>query len=144
MRVSWRLVLSVIGLLLFAAVARQSIQVNREGHHNPSRYLWWSSIRLDSDPLNKHPRTPTPCEGGKENCASWDDLPYIWVDPGTVTKTLMAFAMPAFLLSVVIVGGLGRLGINQVRSFMISMPLLIFGWFYFVGSLIDRRRWKRE
>jgi hypothetical protein len=94
-----------MGPLLFAAVTRQSIHVNREGHHNPNG---------------------------------------IWVDPGTVTRTFMAFAMPAFLLSAVIVGGLRRLGINQIWSFMISMPLLIFGWFYFVGSLIDRRRWKRE
>jgi hypothetical protein len=73
-----------------------------------------------------------PCEGREENCASWD-APYILVDPGIVTKTLMAFAMPAFLLSAVIVGGLGRLGINQIWSFLISMPLLISVWFYWMA-----------
>jgi hypothetical protein len=37
----------------------------------------------------------------------------------------------------------GGFGMNQILSFMISMPLLIFGWFYFVGWLLDRWSFKR-
>ena len=48
------------------------------------------------------------------------------------------FALPAFAISVLIVSGLGHLGINEIWSFLISLPLLIFAWLYFVGRLIDR------
>jgi hypothetical protein len=56
---------------------------------------------------------------------SWD-LKDRWIDPGMAAEILMIAAFPAFAVSAVIVGGLGRLGVNQVWSFMISMPLLIF------------------
>jgi len=116
--------------------------MNREGQRNPSRYFWWSFIRLDSDPLNKYPRVAAPCERGSGNCVSWD-LPNMWVDPGIVTEVLMVSALPAFAIGAFIVGGLGRLGINQIWSFMISMPILIFTWYYFIGWLIDRWVLKR-
>ncbi|MGB9465504.1 MAG: hypothetical protein WBR10_10350 [Candidatus Acidiferrum sp.] len=47
-------------------------------------------------------------------------------------------AIPAFVVEAVVIGGLGRIGINEIWGFMISMPLLIFAWYYFVGWLIDR------
>ena len=49
---------------------------------------------------------------------------------------------PAFVLGGFIVGGLGKLGINQVPSFMFVMPVLIFAWYYFMGWLFDR--WIRK
>jgi hypothetical protein len=49
-----------------------------------------------------------------------------------------AFRVAAFLVGVGIVHGLARVGISEVTSFMVSMPLLIFAWFYFVGWLLDR------
>jgi high-affinity Fe2+/Pb2+ permease len=55
----------------------------------------------------------------------------------------MVSALPAFVIGVLIVRGLGRLGVNEVRSFLISMPVLIFAWFYFVGWLIDRLKSRR-
>jgi hypothetical protein len=55
----------------------------------------------------------------------------------------MLSAFPAFVFGGVIVRSLGRLGISEVSSFMVLMPLLISAWFYFVGWLVDRWRFKR-
>ena len=51
---------------------------------------------------------------------------------------LMISAIPAFAVGAIAVGGLGRLGISQVSSFMVLMPLLISTWYYALGLLIDR------
>jgi len=56
----------------------------------------------------------------------------------------MLSALPAFIASLVIVTVLGRFGVSQVASFMVSMPLLLAAWYYFVGWRIDRRRSKRS
>jgi hypothetical protein len=40
---------------------------------------------------------------------------------------------------MIIVSSLGRLGISEILSFMIAMPLLIVAWYYFMGWMIDRR-----
>jgi hypothetical protein len=137
MRKRWRLILPIVGLILFAAETRHSVQTNREGRSPSNRYFWWSSIPLDSDPKNRHPQAPTPCRTGEKNCTTWE-LPYMWVDPGWLSKWLMLSAMPAFVVEAAILVGLSRLGINEIWGFMISMPLLIFAWYYFVGWLIDR------
>jgi hypothetical protein len=65
------------------------------------------------------------------------------VDYGHLTKSLTILAFPAFLIDRLTVRGLGRVGVNEVYSFMISMPLLISAWLWVVGSLIDRWRQKR-
>jgi hypothetical protein len=133
-----RLILPIVGLFLFAAETRHSVRTNREGHSPSNRYFWWSFIPLDSDPKSKHPRVPTPCKTGEKNCTTWE-LPNIWVDPGWLSKWFMLSAAPAFVVEGLILGGLGHLGINQVWAFMISMPMLVFAWYYLVGWLIDRR-----
>jgi len=79
-------------------------------------------------------------QGLREGCV---DPEYILVEPGLTAKCLVIFALPAFLVGLAIVVGLARLGVNQVLSFMVSMPPLIFAWFYFLGWLVDRRRAKR-
>jgi hypothetical protein len=68
---------------------------------------------------------------------------YIWVDPGWAEKTLVVSAFPAFVVGAAIVGGLARLGMSEVSTFPVSVPVLIFAWFYFVGWLVDRWRYKR-
>jgi hypothetical protein len=131
-----------VGLTLFAVLSYSSLRWNIQVYKVPSRYFWWSSIRLDSDPLNKHSKAPISCKQGAENCTDWEPE-YIWIDPGWIHNALELLALPAFVAGLVIVKALGRLGVSQVLSFMISMPLLIFGWFYFVGWLFDRRRRQR-
>jgi high-affinity Fe2+/Pb2+ permease len=68
----------------------------------------------------------------------------IWIDPGWLVKGLVLTALPAFLAGAGIVRGLGRVGFNEVWTFMISMPPLISAWFYFIGWLLDRWRTKHQ
>jgi len=115
----------LVGLILFAAITVNSFKTQR----GASRYFYWSSVRLDSDPANK--RTPA---------TQWDlTIADRWVDPGVLEIVLIVAALPAFIVGRICVAGLGRLGINQVPSFLVLMPILIFTWFHFVGKLIDRR-----
>jgi len=132
MRKRWKLVLPVIGVILFSVVSYRSLWVDRE---IPSRYFWWSSIRLDSDPSNKRNWGAIPCQDGKENC--WE-LRTKWVDPALLDQFLMLSALPAFAIGGFAVRSLGRRGISQVSSFMFLMPVLIGAWYYLVGWLLDR------
>jgi len=139
-----RIALPFIGLSLFIALTHNSLRMNREIQRTPSRYFWWTSIQLDSDPLNRHPKsTTTPCKNGEENCENWE-LRHIWVDPSWMAEFLMLSALPAFVVGTAVVRGLAHLGVSEVWSFMIVMPLLILAWFYFVGWLTDRWVHKRS
>jgi hypothetical protein len=142
----WRIALPCIGLSLFIALTHGSLRMNREiQKRSPSQYFWWTSIRLDSDPLNRHPKsTTTPCKNGEENCVNWELPPIVWVDPSWAAKFLMLSALPAFVVGTAAVRGLASLGVSEVWSFAIVMPLLILAWFYFVGWLIDRWVHKRS
>ena len=137
----WRFILPSIGLILFAGVSYDSLRMNREGGGSHSRYFWWSSVRLDSDPRNRHPHVAAPCEAGTVDC--WDPQ-YIWIDPGWLTKVLLVSALPAFGIDLFVIRGFASSGMSEITSFFASMPLLIGAWFYFVGLLIDRWRHKRS
>lgn len=63
------------------------------------------------------------------------------VESGLLTKFLFLLAIPAFIVGSLVVALSGRLGVSQVWSFMLSMPLLIAAWLYWVGRLIDG--WRR-
>src|SRR6266404_1931018 len=136
MRFRWRLILPGLGLLLFALGSYESVRINREWHKNPSRYFWWSSIRLDRDPLNLHPQAATPCKDANVNCVEWDPG-FASVEPGLMAKLLVLSAAPAFILGKLVVQVFGRRGIDQVSTFMASMPLLISAWYFAVGWLAD-------
>ncbi len=144
MRWRWRFGLCLWGMILLSLGSYLAIRINhemRQGH--PSRYFWWGGVRLDSDPLNKHQRKLPSCEQGADDCSSWDPE-YIWVTPGLAQKALVLSALPAFLASLGVVRGLARLGISELVSFMVTMPLFTFAWFYAVGGLLDRWRHKRS
>ncbi len=129
----------VFGVILFAAVSYHSYETERISRKHASKYFYWSLIRLDSDPANKRDRFVRPCEAGKENCVSWDlTIADTWVDPSLLDKTLMVSALPAFLVGMFLVTVFGRLGISQVASFMVLMPVLICAWYYLIGWLLDR------
>jgi hypothetical protein len=53
-------------------------------------------------------------------------------------------AFPAFFACVAVIRGFGRFGVSEFASFMVSMPLLLFAWYYFLGWLIDRRKGKQS
>jgi hypothetical protein len=82
----------------------------------------WSSIHLDSDPLNRR-------HSG--------DTVELWIQPGFLTRALMLSAFPAFLIGRLLVSRLARFGISEVTSFMVSMPILIAAWFYGVAWMAD-------
>jgi hypothetical protein len=54
----------------------------------------------------------------------------------------MALALPAFALGAICIGGLGHLGVSEVWSFMLLIPIFMFTWFYFIGWVVDR--WMRK
>src|SRR5262249_42229656 len=126
MRIRWRLILPTIGLLLFAGETRHSYR-EWQIEPQPRRYFWWAFIRLDSDPLNRHPH-PLKKNNVKENNGGWELRGKI-VDPGYLTQTSLLSGFPAFLLSKLIRNALSRFGISQVLSFMISTPILLAAWY---------------
>ena len=134
-------ILPICGVLLFATGTYESIRANRSFHDGTGRYFWWSAVRLDSDPLNRHSshHDPIACPDNAEGCLPVD-LVNILMEPGWMAKCFMLSALPAFLGTKEIVHALARLGVSEVTSFFISMPLLTLGWFYCVGWGLDR--WK--
>jgi len=72
------------------------------------------------------------------------DPEYIWITPGLMQKALVLTALPAFLLGLGLVRGLAHLGVSELVSFMITMPVFITAWFYLAGWLLDRWRYKRS
>lgn len=142
MGMRWTIILPVVGLLLFTAVSFESARENDRLQQSPNRYYWWSSLRLDSDPLNEHPRPAERCQYDPEACTNWD-VPTQRTAPGWLDRVLVVSALPAFLLGFGISYLLGQRGVDEVLSFMVAMPVLIFGWYYLVGWLIEswvRRR----
>jgi hypothetical protein len=131
-------------LALFLLGTYGSFRFNRKVFGNrATRYFYWSSIRLDSDPMNQR-QYPyfLPCKGGVENCLQPQT---IWgIEPGPVSKMLMLAVLPAFMFGKAIVRVLGRFGISEVATFLTLMPVLIFAWFYLIGWLIDHRRQQVE
>jgi hypothetical protein len=142
MPLHWKLTLPFLGLSLFAAQTVYSEHAQRELHQSSNRYFWWSYIRLDSDPLAR--RIPAPKASGNttDNTTQWD-LNEVRVDPGMLARLLIISAFPAFFVGAVVVACLALAGVSQVLSFMISMPLLISAWYYFVGLSIDRWNLRR-
>ncbi len=45
--------------------------------------------------------------------------------------------LPAFLVGFLITSGLDRLGLSEVTAFLVSMPVLLFAWYYFLGRLLE-------
>ena len=130
----WSAILPICGLLYFALGTAHSIRFNREVHNNrPSRYFYWSIIRLDSDPLNRHPiSTTVPCKNAPGDCASWDPG-FIWIDPGWGTQIYFWAVIPALALTAASVRGFARLGVSEVKSFFVLMPILSSLWLFLVG-----------
>ena len=141
-RMRWRPILCLWGLVLFGLLTYGSMRMNEMlQQHGLSRYFWWGSIRLDSDPLNKRP-VSKPCVKEEQDCAG--DTLYVQVTPGWIERALILSALPAFLLAIAAVRGLAHLGVSELLSFMFTMPLLTLAWFYTVGWLLDRWQYKRS
>jgi ABC-type amino acid transport system permease subunit len=62
------------------------------------------------------------------------------------TRLLEITALPAFVSTLGITESLGKAGMNQIKTFMIFAPLLIFAWYYFVAWALGRAlsRWRHR
>jgi hypothetical protein len=141
MRKQWRLILPAVGLMLFGIVTYQSVE--RRQHEKASgQYFWWASIRLDTHSVNRH-LDAKPCMEAESDCVTWDvaSLPR---STGLLGAMLIITAFPAFFIGVPVVRGLGRLGISEVGTFMIVMPVLIAGWCNVLAWLDNRWRIRRS
>jgi hypothetical protein len=49
----------------------------------------------------------------------------------------MLSGLPAFLVCFLITTGLSRLGVSEVTAFFISIPVLMLGWSYVLGRLLE-------
>ncbi|MBI2679167.1 MAG: hypothetical protein HYX28_10345 [Candidatus Koribacter versatilis] len=137
MKRRWQIVLPSLGLIIFSLITYHSFN-QQLAKAQPGRYLWWSSVPLDRDPLERRRAEWDPCRDKADSCVGWDPIS-IRVLPATVPRLYMLSALPAFLAGMIIVFGLGALGVNQVWSFLIVLPLLTSCWYFLVGWLIDRR-----
>ena len=140
MRIRWSWILPVFGLLLFFGETYGSARLNRDLRaRNPyQRDFYWGTFRLQNDPLGKVPPAPCGTEMDPRTCADWWAVSDVIVDPGAILSTLMISGLPAFLATIVIVHGMGRFGVNEVYSFFVVAPTLLFGWYFFLGWVIDR------
>jgi len=143
MSLRWSVVLPLAGLLLFTIVSYQSSRLNDELQRSPNRYYWWSSLRLDTDPLNRNPKPADRCRDDPDHCASWD-VSNPRVPPGWLDKVLVVSAFPAFLAAFALVLAFGRQGTSEVLIFMVVMPTFLFGWYYFIGRMIERLLYRRR
>ncbi|HTM36142.1 MAG TPA: hypothetical protein VL156_05315 [Terriglobales bacterium] len=55
----------------------------------------------------------------------------------------MASALPAFVAAIAVARGLARVGVSELLSFMVAMPVLTVAWFYVVGWILDRWWYRR-
>jgi hypothetical protein len=138
-----RLILPAMGLILFTSITCLSIRMQRIADFPRSdRYFWWASIRLDRTPAQ--PQHENGCDdNSNSDCVGWDPTS-IWIEPGPLPKLLVITAFPAFLVCGLVLSASSRMGISQVITFMTTMPMLIWTWFYFLGWLIDRRTVQAE
>jgi hypothetical protein len=134
MRIRWTVVLPVLGLCCFVAVTYQSARRNRS-YGDLGKHFVWSTFQLDSDPL----AWKTACAGQPEPCVTWDPSTIDSSAGSTpLAKVLVVFALPAFLVSLLVVGSAGSHGANQIILFFALTPPLIAAWFYFLDRVVDR------
>ncbi len=141
MHMRWRPILCLWGLILFGLLTYSSFRVSSlNDPRHPNRYFWWGSVRLDSNPLGKR-RVEKPCLESQEACFEPE---FIWVTPGWVEIALTLSAFPAFFLAITVAHGLAHLGVSELRSFIPAIFLGTLTWFYAVGRLLDRWRFRRS
>lgn len=134
----------MLGLILFATVSYQSYRdsttANRGG---PVRYFW-ANLPLDSDPPKPHSEAANGDQS--KGSVGWDATmidrydrpPSLWI------RAFVLSVLPAFAISIAVTRGLGNLGVNEVATFLITMPIISAAWLYFLGRLLDRQMLKRD
>jgi hypothetical protein len=112
--------------------------------HVEIQFIYWGRLRLDSAPPKPH--SEPVCKDANNACVTWDvgDVG-LWAPRRPLSERAFVLSiLPAFVIGVAITFGLGALGVNEIATFMITMPLLITAWFYLMGFLFDRNISKRR
>ncbi len=122
--------LPAIGLTLFLQVTCTSVQ----GHNSSSRYFWEGLRILDSEPLNQ---SHSACKSGIVDCQMFGP-DEVEIEPRFLSKILPVSAAPAFFIGGLTVEEFAWRGVSEIPVFFVVMPLLVCGWFYLVGSTIDK------
>jgi hypothetical protein len=136
----WRILLPIIGVIAFGAISYSSYRTGLQRHQIPSRYFKWSNLPLDSAPLRE--QSLSDCAASVVPCLVWEQEPGI-MSPTAFERLFILSALPAFAACLALIFVLGKIGVNEILSFMVSMPFLTAAWFYLVGRLLDRRRSRR-
>lgn len=140
MRRLWQIVLPVLGLSLFGGITRAALE-GRQMEKVHGQYFWWASIPLDTHRIDPKQNTVDRRTQIGEGRASWD--PRVIEDRGLPTRLMLVSAFPAFFIGIACVRILGRLGVSDVSTFLVLMPLLIAAWYYLIGAVIDRWAYRR-
>jgi hypothetical protein len=136
----WRILLPIIGVIAFGAISYSSYRTGLERHEIPSRYFKWSNFPLDSAPLRE--QSLSDCAASGVPCLAWEQEPNI-MSPTAFERLFILSVLPAFAVCLALTFVLGKVGVNEILSFMVSMPFFSAAWFYLVGRLLDRRRSRR-
>ena len=114
---------------MFALGSYQSVRLNQILSWH--KYYYWSVIRLDRDPLNRWSNTLAICNSQGSDCKV--EFDYIRINPGPVAKAFMTSAFPAFFAGTALSHALGWFGISELLTFMITVPVFIFAWYYLLS-----------
>jgi len=135
MKKRWSLILRLAGLGVFSLITYQSVRSEHGYRNYPHQYFYWGAGRLGSDPLHRHPLPPPSPD-------AWEPEYLCYRQPTWPERALVISALPAFATVAALTAGLDRLGVREVVTFLLSAPLFILAWFYYVGWLLDRWRWR--
>lgn len=133
MRILWQLILPGLALVIFGAVSLRYFQINRQFGPPQNRYFFWGGLLLDSaPPAQWRPKLAQVCDG-----------PNVWSDPSFLTRGLVLTGFPAFVVGMPLIHLAGHFGVSELSSFFVLTPILLLGWFYLIGRIVDRLVRKR-
>ena len=132
MRLHW--FFPAVALVIFAIITFQSYRWHRRYYPKDPTFLW-GTLHLDSDPLNRHARNR--CGDSDQDCEGFE-LRTLWVEPGPLLEYYLLLSMPAFLLARLVTAAFAKVGVSEVVTFMICMPIALCAWYYVVGRASDR------
>jgi hypothetical protein len=133
------LILPLLGVALFANETYRSYQGYSRSR---STCFWWGNVAaLDSKPLDK--TVAFEDEKAVTECG-FQVQAFDRFGPRLSVFLLAMTALPAFIASLGLAHGMGKLGANEIPIFIVSTPVLIFMWYCFLGWAFQHWRTGRK
>lgn len=141
MQLRLTIVLPVVALFIFAIQSYVSWrQQARLFRRKEAACFWWSNLPLDSKPLQKS----NAFAGLKDvTQCGFEMQAFDRFGPSWATRLFVFSGLPAFLGAFSLAHGLGKYGVSEVKTFMISAPVLLALWFYGIAFLVQHWRTRR-